>query len=735
MSVRRLWPVLLLVLASAPATAGGSADRPQHVLLLHSYEREFAPHGLLAEMFQKELSRQSPQPVNFFDISLQPARSSHNPEDWPTVEYLLSTFAGQRLDLIVTIGGPAAQFALRHRASLYPDTPLLLASVDRRMLDKTTSMPARTVAVPFSNDGSKVIEAALALLPDTTTVYVVIGTSALEEFWRAEMNHELQGLKDRVSFPWIGKLSFNQLMKRSAKLPEHSIIFYSLFSVDADGVPQVEARTLTALHEVANAPVFGFHSGQLGRGIVGGPLLSIDELAENTTRAALRLLRGDSAADIKIQPLTPGAPVYDWRELRRWNIPESRLPSGSVVLFRQPTTWQQYRGPIIAGTSVALVETVLVVALLTIQVKRRRAEHALRESEERFRLLADGAPVMVWMSGADKLCTDFNRPWLAFTGRTIEQERGNGWTHGVHADDLTACLDSYHRAFDRRESFRIEYRLRRHDGEYRWILDSGLPRYDAHGTFAGYIGSCLDVTELKLAKASLSSLSHKLMQTHEDARAWIARELHEDLGQRLAGLTMQLHSLTHASVDDNLRARVGDLCAQFGDLGKDIQAVSYRLYSYRLEYLGVAAAIRAICRDVTTQHPITIEFVDTDAPDTVPREVGLGLFRVIHEALDNAVTHGKARVVIVELSGRGPWTRSGMAVQEIQLQVSDDGIGFDPEAVGAGGVGLIHMRERLSLVGGELQVKSHVGVGTTVTARIAFVPHTPADPQLSLDPM
>ena len=150
---------------------------------------------------------------------------------------------------------------------------------------------------------------------------------------------------------------------------------------------------------------------------------------------------------------------------------------------------------------------------------------------------------------------------------------------------------------------------------------------------------------------------------------------------------------------------------------------------------GVVAAIRAICLDVTIQHPITIEFVDSNAPETVPRDVGLGLFRVIHEALDNAVRHSRARVVIVELSGRGPWNRSGMAVQEIQLQVSDDGMGFDPEAVDGRGLGLIHMRERLNLVGGQLLVSSKPGEGTTVSARISFVPHTATDPQLSLDPM
>ena len=735
MTARRLLLVHLLCLAAAaPASAGSSRDQPLHVLLLYSYERDFAPHGQMAAAFEKELNRQSTRPINYFDISLQPARASKSPDDEPTLQYLLSTFAGQRLDLIVTFGGPAAQFGVHHRERLFPSTPMLLAGVDRQPLG-AVSLPANTAAVAVANDGPLIIETALSLLPDTNSVYVVVGASALEEFWRNELGRQFQRFRDKVAFRWSNGLSAAQLLEHAAELPPNSIIFYSIFSIDAQGMSQVEERMLNDLHAVANAPMFGFHSGQLGNGIVGGPLMSIPDLVQTTTRVALQILeRG--AADVTTQTQLPGAPTFDWRELRRWRIPDNRLPAGSVVLFHQPTTWQQYRGPIIVGTSVALVETALVVALLTIQVKRRRAERALRESEERFRLLADGAPVMVWRAGVDKRCTDFNRPWLEFTGRTLEQERGDGWAQGVHEEDLPGCLDTYGRAFDLRESFRMEYRLRRHDGEYRWILDSGLPRYDARGTFDGYIGSCVDVTELKLAKASLSSLSRKLMQAHEGAREWIARELHEDLGQRLAGLTMQLHSLTHASVDDSLRARVGDLCAQFGDLGKDIQAISYRLYSYRLEYLGVVAAIRAICRDVTTQHPITIEFVDSDAPETVPRDVGLGLFRVIHEALDNAVRHGKARVVIVELSGRGPWNRSGMAVQEIQLRVSDDGLGFDPdEAVKAAGLGLIHMRERLSLVGGEFQVHSQVGEGTTVTARIPFVPQTPADPQLSLDPM
>jgi len=131
--------------------------------------------------------------------------------------------------------------------------------------------------------------------------------------------------------------------------------------------------------------------------------------------------------------------------------------------------------------------------------ERHRAEEAARESEQRFRLVADTAPVLMWMSGTNKLCTYFNKTWLDFTGRSMEEELGNGWAEGVHPDDLQRCLQTYTQSFDRRETFRMEYRLRRHDGEHRWILDIGVPRYGPDRSFAGYIGSCVDVTERKLA--------------------------------------------------------------------------------------------------------------------------------------------------------------------------------------------------------------------------------------------
>jgi len=130
--------------------------------------------------------------------------------------------------------------------------------------------------------------------------------------------------------------------------------------------------------------------------------------------------------------------------------------------------------------------------------------------EEQFRIMADTAPVLIWIAGTDKLCYFFNAGWLQFSGRTMEQEYGNGWAEGVHPDDLERCLEIYIGSFDQRVAFKMEYRLKRHDGEYRWLLDNGVPRYTPEGTFAGYIGSCIDIQEMKQAEEAMKKMNDEL---------------------------------------------------------------------------------------------------------------------------------------------------------------------------------------------------------------------------------
>ena len=533
---------------------------------------------MFAALFRPELSRLFGEPIDFIEMSLQAARLDPSASEESILNDLRSTLPRRRLDLVVTIGGPAAAFAQRYREQLFPTTPMLLAGVDRRFVQNMGTIANQT-AVAVEHDPPQMIDTILQLLPDTRTVFVIIGASQFEQFWLKEVKRSLRRFEDRLAFIWTNDLSFEEMLKDSATLPPQSAILYGLLSLDAKGDRHVQEKTLSALHAAANAPIFGLHSNQLGHGIVGGPLVSLEELSRNTAAVAVRILRGESAHDLAIPTQVAATPAFDARELRRWGITEDRLQPGSVVLFREPTAWQRYRFQIIAGLTFAGLQAVFVIALFARLVKRQRGERALRASEERFRLLSDAAPVMIWSAGPDQKRTTVNRARLDFTGRPMEAELGDGWTEAVYPEDLGRCLHIYTRAFDRREPFRMEYRLRRYDGEYRWILDSAVPRFTSNG-FAGYSGAAIDVTELKLASEALSRLSRRLMRSHEAERASMARELTEDLCQRMTGLTLELHRLSKSSKGNasEMRGRVEELCVQLGDLAGDIQAVSDQWY-------------------------------------------------------------------------------------------------------------------------------------------------------------
>jgi PAS domain S-box-containing protein len=346
--------------------------------------------------------------------------------------------------------------------------------------------------------------------------------------------------------------------------------------------------------------------------------------------------------------------------------------------------------------------------------ERRLAEEALRESEQRFRLVANSAPVMIWMSGPDKLCTYFNKTWLEFSGRPLEEELGDGWSQGVHPEDLKACRDIYIRAFDRREPFSVQYRLRRYDGEYRWVNDTGVPRSNPDGSFEGYIGSCIDVTDRKLAEEALARMGRRLIEAHEQERTWIARELHDDVLQRMALLMVDIEVWGQQLPDSagHFRERMRHGFQRLSDIVDDIQALSHRLHSSKLEYLGIVAAARSYCQELTEQQKVKVSFSYTNIPGVVPEEISLCFFRVLQEALQNAVKYSGVRQFAVELQA---------TENEIELTVSDLGVGFDPHAAFTGrGLGLISMRERVYLAGGRISIESEPGMGTTIRACVPF---------------
>jgi len=353
--------------------------------------------------------------------------------------------------------------------------------------------------------------------------------------------------------------------------------------------------------------------------------------------------------------------------------------------------------------------------------ERKRAEARQRETEERFRLLADSAPVMIWMVGSDGQPIYFNQSWRDFTGRPLEDELQFGWATITHPDDLERCLRIANKGFASKRPFSKECRLRRHDGEYRWILDIGVPRFLPDGAFTGFIGSCVDVTDQKLAQEALSHINRRLITAQEDERAWIARELHDDIHQRVGLLAMQLDRMRQIlpSSMAEWERETASASAQVIELGKDIQALSYRLHSPKLQYLGLATAASAFCREFSDREQADVDFHSENVPKDLPADSSLCLFRVLQEALQNALKHSGSREFQVSLKARS---------NEVELTVRDTGIGFRPEeAIQGPGLGLISMNERVSSLGGLLSVDSILRHGTTVRARvpIGLPPRTP----------
>ena len=341
-------------------------------------------------------------------------------------------------------------------------------------------------------------------------------------------------------------------------------------------------------------------------------------------------------------------------------------------------------------------------------IERTLAEEALRESEERFRLIANTAPVMIWMSGTDNEITYLNQTWLDYAGRPSDAAVDKLRAMVLHPDEAERCREVYEKAFEQREPFQLEHRLRRHDGEFRWVVTAGVPRYNADGSFVGYIGTSVDITERKLAEAALAS--QKVIEAQEEEKTRIARELHDDISQRIALLGMQLGILKQslpASATD-LQPEIGDMYRQIGDLASDIQALSHGLHSPKLELIGLKAAVAGFCEELSNRHDVTIDVHFENIPDALPPEISLCLYRVLQEALQNVLKHSVSRRAHVSLSGH---------VNTISLTVKDSGTGFDPhEAMRGPGLGLTSMKERLKVVGGQLSIHSQPGHGTTIHA-------------------
>jgi PAS domain S-box-containing protein len=698
-----------------------SAAEPQKIVLaLYGGRPDLPANFVVDEIIRSTLEKELGSRLDFYAEFLDAQRWPEQETESAVHDYLRLRYAQKRPSVIIAVAQPAIEFMRLYGDELFPGVPIVAYGVRDMLRDWDPRHPIAGALGRVDIKGT--LELALRLQPRTREVLLISGVSPTDQWLQSIARQQLTELQNRVKITYLSDITLEDLEKTVARIPDGTVIQFLSMAQDSAGNKLLSDEVLSRIAAKARVPVYCHGGIYLGRGTVGGVVSSPEALAHETAQLTLRVLQGERIQGVSIQESRSVVPTVDWRQLRRWGISEKQLPAGTVVRFREPSIWESYKWYVVSGISLIILEAALITALLWHRARRRKAEVELasalevaRESEQRFRLVANTAPVMIWMAGADRLCNYVNQPWLDFVGRPLVAELGDGWLDNVHAEDRQLSLNIYTQSFSRHEPFTMHYRLRRHDGEYRWVIDMGVPRFNSDGSFAGYIGSCIDITERKQAEEALSSVSSRLIAAQEQERTRIARELHDDINQRIAMLGIEIDVLLQNSPDagDELRSRLEELRQVAADIGAEVQGISHRLHSSKLEYLGLVAACKSFCKEVAEWHKVDVNFVAENISPTLAQDVALCLFRVLQESLTNAIKHSGSQHFDVRLRGTS---------DEIQLGVRDNGIGFDAAAAMISrGLGLISMRERVSLVKGTMLIASRPMGGTEVTVRVPAV--------------
>jgi PAS domain S-box-containing protein len=319
--------------------------------------------------------------------------------------------------------------------------------------------------------------------------------------------------------------------------------------------------------------------------------------------------------------------------------------------------------------------------------ERKRVEERLRESEARFQEMADTAPVMIWLTGTDALCNYFNKPWLEFTGRSMEQEVGPGWTEGVHPDDVQGCFDCFLPAFHAREPFRMQYRLRRADGEYRWVIESGIPRY-AGGEFAGYIGSNIDITDLKRAEEERerlrqvqSELAHiNRVTTMGELAASIAHEIKQPISAAHTNAQTCLLWLGRDQPDIEKAKKAVSRIVQDATRASEIInriRVLFKKEQPQREWVDVNEVIREMISLMSSEAGRRTISIHTELTPELPK---VNADRVqLQQVLMNLMLNGIEAISEGRVAGHLTIKSQQNSEDQVLISVSDSGIGLPPE--------------------------------------------------------
>ena len=702
------------------AGAWPAFSQTRQIIVLYDERLNLPGLAMLDAGFSRVLTVESSNRVEIYRESMDLSRFNSDSYLNLLRDHLRAKYAGKKLDVAVAVMEPALDFLLKHRDEVFPGVPIVFCGIDRKQLGGRR-LPSDATGILLKREFSPTLELALRLHPETDRIVVVAGASEFDARLLEQAREEFRPFEDRLAFSYLTALPLPILLSQLSHLSPKTVVLYSTVFRDGAGDSFVPHEVAERVSATANAPVYGFLDQYLGLGIVGGRVYGLGPHGEAAAGMVVKILAGTKPSELP--PVEPANSVtaFDWRQLRRWDIDESRLPPGSNVLFRKQSLWREYRFFAIGAMAVVALQAWMIGGLLLMHARRRQTESELRTIQERMTLSAEAAQLGLWtwnVSGNSLWLTDKLRELLGYSA--TEKVTYEGFLMRVHEEDRTAVVQAVQRAFENGGRFHSEYRVVLPDGTLRWHSGNGRVKFSPTGTPVQMLGVCIDITERHRVEEETRQVSGKLITAQEDERKRIARDLHDDLNQRLALLSveMELFGVDSRDARGSARERLESMASKVKDLSSEVHRLSYQLHPAKLDQLGLVVAARTFCREISAQSGIPVHFQQEDVPRHVGIDVALCLYRVIQEAVQNSVRHNGGAAIHVSLA---------QVAQQIRLRITDEGKGFDVDhAMHNGGLGLVSMRERVRQVNGSIQISSSRGQGARIEVNVPRVQQAPA---------
>jgi PAS domain S-box-containing protein len=716
-------------------TTGDPAEgvtRPRRVLAIYSEASDHPINISFIRQFHAVLDRQSGNTVEHYVEYFEAARFPGEAQARIMRDYLRQKYADRKPDVLFPWGPFTLQFVLEYHAELFPDTPIVYYS---GTLDEVRDYPQPPMTGVLNPDTyERTLDLVLRLHPDTTEVLIISGTPARDKSIEHDVALQLKEFEGRVRLTYLTDLPIDRLLATVKRLPPGSIILYSRQQQDEAGRVLQQSDYVDLISRAAAVPLYGPWLSIIGYGSVGGVVDDRKAGAAKAAEIVLRVARGARPQDIPPER-TPRVATFDWRQLKRWGINEDRLPPDSVILFREPTIWTQYRYHIMGTVAVLGLETALIGVLFVQRVRRLRMENALRETETRYALATSAGSVGVWdwnLATNEIYVDPALKRALGYADREIDH-RFESWKQHVHAEDADRLeLEARAHVEAGTPFFEIERRMAHRDGSVRWFLTRGSAVRPAHGGVTRITGTDTDITERRHAEARLEDARREYTRmarvtTLAQFAASIAHEVSQPLGAILMNSKACLRWLAGSGVPtDELRAALQDII-DAANRAKQVVTRDRELFRHRtaekqvLDLKRLAKDVAALSRTRLEQSSVelTMTLDDTLPPVAGDRvelqQVLLNLFLNGIEVMESVDPRSRRLTIDIRLTGE----------HFVQVTVRDTGPGlrgadvnrlFTPfyttKAAGTG-VGLSLSRSIIEAHGGQLWAEPDDGSGAT----------------------